>query len=201
MRALQLKYAPTAYRADLETWRIIIELNLVRFVTFLLSLLEEGDSSNYGSGSPHSPSDVEAGPIAPSGNKLVPLRELTDDLRRLRVRLSPLKGIEQSLGRFISPANSRDFGTDLGVSPTARAFEEVNARYHSRWGTCFHHDGGARDHGHEEVQNARRFIEACSEDVKTLCNHPAVRTSFLEQNVVLESKSQLCVVGSPLSLF
>ena len=176
---------------------MIIDLNLVRSVTFLLSLLGEGDSSSGSNSSPRGPSDAEPGPTAPSGSKLVPLQHLTDDLRRLRVSLSPLKRIEQSLSRFISPDNPRS-----GSLPTERAFE-VSVRSGSRWKMLFRRNGGgggtssAVNHGQEEVQNARRVIEACREDIVALWNHPAVRTSLAEQSVALEFQSGLCV-PSPL---
>jgi len=185
LRNFQLKYAPSAFNAEADAWRTIIDLNLVRSVTFLLSLLGEGDS---GSSLPRSPSDAEVGPTAQSGSKLVPLQHLTDDLRRLRVSLSPLKRIEQSLSRFISPDNPRSASL-----PTERAFE-VSVRSGSRWKTLFRRHGGGStsgvaNHGHEEVQNARSVIEACREDIVALWNHPAVRTSLAEQSVALEFQS------------
>jgi hypothetical protein len=189
LRNFQLKYAPATFNAESEAWRTIIDLNLVRSVAFLLSLLEEGDS---GSRSPRGPNDVETGPTAPSGSKLVPLQHMTDDLRRLRVSLSPLKRIEQSLARLISPDNPRS-----GFLPTERAFE-VSVRSGSRWKTLFHRSGGgtpgAGNHRKEEVQNARSVIEACREDIVALWNHQAVRASLREQSVTLEFQSGLCVV-------
>lgn len=192
LRNFQLKYAPAAFNAESEAWRTIIDLNLVRSVIFLLSLLEEGDGSNGGGGSPRSPSDLEVGPAVPSGSKLVPLQHLTDDLRRLRMSLSPLKRIEQSLARFISPDNPRQMGAGSGSLPTERAFE-VSVRSGSRWKSLFRRGGGggtpAGNHRHEEVQTARSVIEACREDIVALWNHPAVRASLTEQSVALEFQS------------
>ncbi|KAH9039585.1 G-alpha-domain-containing protein [Lactarius pseudohatsudake] len=196
LRNFQLKYAPAAFNAESEAWRTIIDLNLVRSVTFLLSLLEEGESSNGGSGS-RSPRDTDVGSTAPSGSgtKLMPLQHLSDDLRRLRVSLSPLGRIEQSLARFISPDNPRQAGAGSGSLPTERAFE-VSVRSGSRWKTLFRRGGGGSNstsgpsnHGHEEVQNARSVIEACREDIVALWNHPAVRASLAEQSVALEFQS------------
>lgn len=200
MRNFQLKYAPAAFNAESEAWRTIIDLNLVRSVAFLLSLLEV-EEGNSGSHSPRS-SDGETSPTipAPSGSKLVPLQHMTDDLRRLRVSLSPLKRIEQSLARFISPDNPRS-----GSLPTERAFE-VSVRSGSRWKALFRRNGGngtsgAGNQGREEVQNARSVIEACREDIVALWNHPAVRTSLREQSVALEFQSGLCVPIPRLPLF
>ena len=162
-------------------------------------------------------------PTSPSGTKIKPLRRLTDDLRRLRVSLSPLRNIEECLERFISPdhyprrvgrvaSSSNNNGTRSGGSstappPTERAFE-VSVRSGSRWKTLFKGSGGsngsaiskARSQEYEEVQNARRVIEACREDIVTLWNHPEVRAGLADQSVSLEFQSGLCVASEP-SLF
>jgi hypothetical protein len=148
----------------------------------------------------------------------MPLQRLTDDLRRLRVSLSPLRNIEESLARFISPehyprrvgcvgggggSSSTSTSTTSAALPTERAFE-VSVRSGSRWKTLFKgsgSDNGAmskvRHQEYEEVQNARRVIEACREDIVALWNHPAVRASLADQSVSLEFQSGLCVASEP----
>lgn len=150
----------------------------------------------------------------------MPLRRLTDDLRRLRVSLSPLRSIEECLARFISPEHyprhlsragsssnkgNRSGGSPTEALPTERAFE-VSVRSGSRWKTLFKGSGGgggggamskARSQDYEEVQNARHVIEACREDIVTLWNHPAVRASLADQSVALEFQSGLCVASEP----
>jgi len=240
LRNFQLKYAPTTFHAEADAWRAIIDLNLVRSVTFLLRLLDEdgaaasaaktsapvaGSSSSSGrsgsgvagfgvgfAGADDDDGEDGARPLSPSGPKLVPLRRLTDDLRRLRVGLSPLRNIEESLARIISPDAPRHLGGGSnggagagGMSsrsaalPTERAFE-VSVRSGSRWKSLFKGGGGpgaaalsskAGGRGYEELLNARRVIEACREDIVALWNHPAVRASLAEQRVALEFQSGL----------
>jgi hypothetical protein len=244
LRNFQLKYAPTTFHAEAEAWRAIIDLNLVRSVTFLLRLLDEdsaasaaaadigapiaGSSSGFGSsgvgvgGASSSKSnnsfgvgfaggsdddDDDTRPLSPSGIKLVPLQRLTDDLRRLRMSLSPLRSIEESLVRIISPDAPRNTagGSDVGGRSTAllteRAFE-VRVRCGSRLKALFKGGIGASGaatvsksnvRGYEELLNARRVIEACREDIVALWNHPAVRASLAEQSVALEFQSGLYV--------
>lgn len=55
----------------------------------------------------------------------------------------------------------------------------------------------AKSQEFEEVQNARRVIEACREDIVTLWNHPAVRAGLADQSVSLEFQSGLCVASEP----
>jgi len=148
----------------------------------------------------------------------MPLRRLTDDLRRLRVSLSPLRSIEECLARFISPeqyprrvgcagSGSNNNNNRNGGSPPERAFE-VRVRSGSRWKTLFKGSGGgggamskARSQEYEEVQNARRVIEACREDMVALWNHPAVRASLADQSVSLELQSGLCVASDLFFFF
>ena len=191
----------------------------MRSVIFLLGLLEEGSggasSSSSGSGSngnsvgggaPNSPGGASGGgsggvgdtrPVSPSGSKLVPLSRLTDDLRRLRVGLSPLRSIEQSLVRVISNDNPRQVGAGSAALPSERAFE-VSVRSGSRWKSFFRgSDAGAlskaSSQGYEDLRNARRVIEACREDIVALWNHPAVQGGLTQQCVSLEFQSGLCV--------
>ena len=144
----------------------------------------------------------------------MPLRRLTDDLRRLRVSLSPLRNIEECLARFISPehyprrvtcvGSSSNNNGSSAVPPTERAFE-VSVRSGSRWKTLFKGSGSAmskaRHQEFEEAQNARRVIEACREDIVALWNHPAVRAGLADQSVSLEFQSGLCVASEPFFLY
>jgi hypothetical protein len=152
--------------------------------------------------------DEDARPLSPSGTKLVPLQRLTDDLRRLRVSLSPLRSIEESLVRIISPDAPRYLGGGGAggggrstALPTERAFE-VGVRSGSRWKALFKGGAGAAGaaamskmsaRGYEELSDARRVIEACREDIVALWNHPAVRANLAEQSVALEFQSGLYV--------
>jgi guanine nucleotide-binding protein subunit alpha len=218
LRNFQLKYAPTAFHAEAAAWRAVIDLNLVRSVTFLLNLLEESspittastaDAGN-GSGIGSSSGGADTRPTSPSSAQIMPLRRLTDDLRRLRVSLSPLRSIEESLARFISPEQYPRRVGSLGANspsaglPTERAFE-VSVRSGSRWKTLFKGSGGGlskmKSQEFEEVQNARRVIEACREDIVALWNHPSVRASLADQSVSLEFQSGLCVSSGPPLFF
>jgi hypothetical protein len=180
-------------------------------VTFLLRLLEEGGgggggggSSSVGGGAASSSGDAggnggDTGAINPSGVTLIPLPRLTDDLRRLRVKLSPLRSIEHSLVRVISRDSPQQVGAGTVALPSERAFE-VSVRSDSRWKSIFRRNASAdpasskaSSQWYEELQNARRVIEACREDIIALWNHPAIQAGLAEQSVSLEFQSGLCV--------
>jgi len=199
LRNFRLKYAPTDFHAEEAAWRAVIDLNLVRSVTFILNVLEESSPAAADAGS-----GMDTRPTSPSGTNSMPVLQLTDDLRRLRVRLSPLRSIEEPLARFVSPEHSA--GSSSAARPTERAFE-VSTRSGSRWKTLSEGPGGgrrratskARSQEFEKVQNnARRVIEACRENIVALWNHPAVRASLADQSVPLEFHSGLCVTSGVL---
>ncbi len=218
LRNFQLKFAPAAFHAEAEAWRAVIDLNLVRSVTFLLNLLEESSptstcaNTSTADAAGSSSGDADIRPTSPSGTKIMPLRRLTDDLRRLRVSLSPLRSIEECLARFISPEHYPRHVSYVGSSsntsskkssvtlPTERAFE-VRVRSGSRWKTLFKGSGSAmskaRSQEYAEVQNARRVIEGCRDNIVALWNHPAVRASLADQSISLEFQSGLCVASEP----
>jgi hypothetical protein len=106
------------------------------------------------------------------------------------------------VGSSSNNKGSRSGGSPTTALPTERAFE-VSVRSGSRWKTLFKGSPGggngamtkARSQEFEEVQNARRVIEACREDIVTLWNHPAVRASLADQSVSLEFQSGLCVAS------
>lgn len=176
LRNFQLKFTPQQFHIESAAWRAVIDLNFVRSVTFLLSLLHDGSN-----------------PPMPSDGRLLPVVELSDDLRRLRVRLSPLRNIEEHLARFLSP----DDPDHAAASPSflsERAFE-VNVRSGSKWKALFNQNSAISTkvemQGYEELKNARRVIEACKDDIVALWNNPAIRASLTDQSVSLEFQSGL----------
>ncbi|KAI0321417.1 G-alpha-domain-containing protein [Amylostereum chailletii] len=162
LRNFQLKFTPAAFHAEAEAWRAVIDLNLVRSVTFILNVLNEG---------------LENGVT------------LSDQLRRLRVSLGPLRSVEEQLAKFLSP----DDPAARVSQPGLRGFE-VNVRSGSRWKSLFNRNAMATTsrsyiHGYEEVLNARRVIEACREDMLALWTDPIVRSALDKQSVSLQFRS------------
>jgi hypothetical protein len=165
LRNFQLKFTPDAFAAESEAWRAVIDLNLVRSVTYILDVL----------GAPGS-------------------AQMPDELRRLRVALSPLRSVETALARFIAN-DERSNGSKESSGP--RLFD-VRVGSGSRWKTLFKRNAFAhtsREYvaGYDEVLNARRVIEACKDELMALWAHPVVRENLEEQSVSLQFQSGLYV--------
>ena len=119
---------------------------------------------------------------------------LPEELRRLRVALSPLRSVEEALARFLA---SDDHGMSAGRPADSRVVD-VKVRG-SRWKALLRRGGPANPsrqytQGYEEVLNARRVIEACRDDMIALWSHPDVKASLAGQSVSLQFQSGLCVV-------
>ncbi|KAA1473061.1 G-alpha-domain-containing protein [Dentipellis sp. KUC8613] len=191
LRNFQLQFTPTAFKAEVAAWRVVIDLNLVRSVTYILNILVEPSAS------PSSPSQYA--PHSDDEERLTPLEEVSPELRRLRISLSPLRGVEEVLRRFLSAEEHGGGGGGSVPHLKDRAFE-VSVRSGSKWKSLFGKGGnahgagpgaarGGRGQGQEELENARRVIEACREDMMALWAHPTVRQSLTAQRVSLEFHS------------
>lgn len=79
MKNIQLCFTPQAFRAERDAWRIVIHLNVCRAVAALLAALGADDPAAPDRRAPGASPGPGPGPA--------------DELRRLRMRLSPLRDI------------------------------------------------------------------------------------------------------------
>jgi len=169
LRNFQLQFTPQAFHAEAEAWRAVIHLNLLRSVTLILNLLV-GDRTHA------------------DGQQTPPV-VLDDELRRLRMRLLPLRSVEEALARFLS---GEDLIAGRGRQGVLERTLEVPVRSGSMWKTIFSRQSS--EHGtqqHAELDNARRVIEACREDMVALWANATVHAHLREQSVSFEFQSGL----------
>jgi len=111
LKNFQLLFAPKSFYAEVEAWKAVIHLNLVRSVNFILDLLED----------PRSPStEHRRSPSATASRE-----RSSNDLRFLKMRLAPLRQVEQMLSR-------RLFEVPICECVTGRR-REVPANYAHAW--------------------------------------------------------------------
>lgn len=99
------------------------------------------------------------------------------------MRLSPLRGIAKTLEARIAAAAE----TPSGASTQGGAAVRAGAGWKMSLlrGKAATGKAAAVD----EVENARRILEACVQDVCALWRHPAVHEALRERRVVLEDES------------
>lgn len=172
LKNFQIHFAPKAFGAEAESWRPIIQLNLVRSVNFILNFLTTGTP---GRSEPSSPSKL-----------------LSGELCRLALSLAPLREIEMSLVESIPGSVS----STLSRSPTynpAKA-SEVAVTSGLGWKTFLtrlrsgEEEAGAQRREKENDGNTR-ILMACAEDMRRLWNEPFVQNSLEEQGISLRDQS------------
>lgn len=85
LKNFQLRFAPKAFHAEIDAWRAVIQLNLVRSVNVVVGLLARG------------PNKIAT--IAISVSPDYPRPKV--DLRWLKMRLAPLRQVELILNRVL----------------------------------------------------------------------------------------------------
>ncbi|GBE87528.1 G-protein alpha subunit [Sparassis crispa] len=170
LKNFQLHFAPKAFQAETEAWRAVIHLNLVRSVNFILDLLRGGTSSG--------------------SNRFSPPASL-DDLRPLRMRLSPLRQVEIILVKRLSVDNtSRDAaGIDDSTPWYYGRASEVSIRSGSGWKALLcRHRQQLNSHA-DELVSARQVLDACRDDIVTLWSNPTVHAGLRGEGVCLQEQS------------
>ncbi|KAF7374431.1 hypothetical protein MSAN_00327200 [Mycena sanguinolenta] len=175
LKNLQLRFAPKAFQAEAESWRPIIQLNLVRSVNFVLGLLEIPHPSTY---------NGDAQPTSPDG-------ALSGQLRRLSISLAPLRQVEETLFNHIAGSRPPEDSRERDRYHPAKA-PEISLRSGSGWAFLrFRRESSSipdRKEQAEELQT-RRILSACARDIMTLWAAPEVQQGLKDREIVLQEQS------------
>ncbi|KAA1473649.1 G-alpha-domain-containing protein [Dentipellis sp. KUC8613] len=199
LKNFQLMASPKAFKTERIVWRAVIQLNVVRSIHLVLDTLADLHAQQLGrpSSSP-----------APAG----PLPELTPEHLRLKMRLSPLLQVEETLVRKLSArglGSERDrevsvsgsgwkgrFGRIMGGVEAARSSVEsarthsrtpsLRSRAQSRAGVEGEDDSGI---DWDDPEDPGRVIHACGEDMMKLWADPVIRRALEMQKMRLQEMS------------
>ncbi|KAK2459334.1 hypothetical protein APHAL10511_008648 [Amanita phalloides] len=175
LKDFQLLYEPKVFRAERASWRAIIQLNVVRSILLILEAVDHAAS--------HDP-------------KCLPL---SPDLLRLRMRLTPLRQVEETLLRRLSIAGSGQMDRmQLSYTERGRAFlKEISVSVNAavRWKDAM--TRGKRDWDRESFNSEEAIdwddpsdpgviLHACAEDMMRIWNDAFVRNLLAKQCLRLE---------------
>lgn len=177
-----------SFEAEAAAWRPVIHLNLVRSVNFILDSLAIFHPAS-------SSSSTSSRPLSPA---------LNDDLRRLSMRLAPLRQVEETLTKRL--CGSTPSSPQLNTSPPMPRYNqdrasEVSVRSGSGWKKLnrFRRPSNSTvtvpmtaSDGVEDLK-ALRIISACRDDMVSLWADQAVQSVLSNQDVLLEDQSGLLV--------
>ncbi|EPQ53559.1 G-alpha-domain-containing protein [Gloeophyllum trabeum ATCC 11539] len=189
LKNFQLQFTPKAFKAESGAWRAVIHLNLVRSVNFILDLLSPNPRFTH-AGSPAS--------VIISGSDLLgqqqpqyvhtdgpvgPIIEPTPELKQLRMRLSPLKRVEEMLSKRISADDPNPVRKGLNSA------SEVSVRSGSGWKALARLSHRTRPASPDELEDAGRVIEACRDDIIELWADPVVQKGLKSNEIALQEQS------------
>ncbi|KAG8861009.1 hypothetical protein FRB91_011638 [Serendipita sp. 411] len=160
LKNIQLCFAPQSLRQEAYAWRTVIHLNLLRSMQLIMDTLNLANREN----APH----------------------FTDDLRRLLIKLSPLKQAEELLRMRISvPQEEGD--PDLVLSESS----EFSVRSASGWKQAFNKMRGVAP-AREDIRfddGPASIMEACAEDMIAMWSNDASKQILRQRRIRLEESS------------
>lgn len=218
LKNFQLYFAPKAFenevRAPLhpafaseraifvqaEVWRPVVHLNLVRSVNFIITFVNapktRESSRNHDASSSRRPSNAST---------------ISAELRKLCVRLAPLRQVEEDLIAMLSgrPAPSRrsrnkqydELGEDWSVSKP-NVLQEIAFPSGGRWKQTFSlslsrrseessSGSSTRSADSSKDGQTRRILAALGEDITALWKDPTVQTFLQKAEIALEEQPGL----------
>ncbi|PIL27649.1 hypothetical protein GSI_10801 [Ganoderma sinense ZZ0214-1] len=198
LKNFQLYFTPKALRAESDAWRAVIHLNLVHSVNFIIDLLINTAASNAASNSttyhPHGgrprTSVEDDAPVASGLSSHTP--QLSSEIRRYKLSLSPLRQVEKILARQLSTDEA-----ESPSSPSSRFFgrpSEVVVRGGRGWKSLLRRkaqDGTQQQRSTADpaLENARRILDACRGDIVALWRSESVQAGLREEGVVMREQS------------
>lgn len=183
-----MKYAPTAWKAELASWRTVIQLNLIRSIITILDTLqsenavEEDDSY---SPRPSFSSSVESTP-----DSLSP----TQAHQLLALRLSPLRQVEVDLKRRLGAGSTEVDDTDadeMWATPFSPVIPKRSREFGVRGWKALGFGRPQSPKQNSDPDEATKIIASCQEDMKALWGDPVVRRFLERKGVRVEHKAGL----------
>ena len=207
----QITYSPKAWAEERNSWRTVIQLNLVRNINNILDMLAEEMVST----APSKPttatppliadggSDDEDDVDAPSTStaplsSTAPLR-FTDHHALLKLRLTPLRELQRDLEETLGVSLAEDVehplqrGSSARRSPTGRTSQEAFIRSHTSWKSKLRAggegtpDGIARKHRVSRAREAVEILAGCRDDIRAVWADPLVQEMLRRRRFVIES--------------
>ncbi|KAI0795968.1 G-protein alpha subunit [Abortiporus biennis] len=217
LKNFQLAFSPQHFRSEKLAWRTIIQLNLIRSIKQLLDVLQEEWAGIQKTTSPtpagifisiNAPIPVRpASSLAATRSVRFSSSPLTDNHKRIRMRLLPLLAIEEELTKKLFPELSlaMTHGPKEGDN-VAPGFREVCVRAGSGWKNVLNTiisqqqqqngylDGkgrgaayqGMNGNGTSKIDDPTTVLAACKEDIVTLWEDQVVRGILKKRGVRLQ---------------
>ncbi|KAF8067667.1 guanine nucleotide binding protein, alpha subunit [Lyophyllum atratum] len=184
LKNFQIMYEHKAFKAERSSWRAIIQLNVVRSVHLILDAMTRAQ--------------IEAqSPSSSDGSTYQP--ELSQELLKLQMRLSPLLQVEQALIRRLTPVggatNQTLLNPDTSYADRSKSLaREVAIQSGSAWKgavTKLLSGDSARSFSEpttnwNDPNDPGVVLNACAQDISLLWSDPMVKQLLNRQKLRLE---------------
>jgi len=164
LKNFQLMSSPKAFRAELPSWRAVVQLNVVRSVRLIVDTITM--AHQVGEGYP---------PVGPEQLKL-------------KMKLSPLLRMEDALTQKLapnaqhhikgeSPDHVFDSASAVPEAPAVPIRTELTVNSRSTWKSAFKKwtKGGVEEIDFDDPTDPGRVLFACRDDITALWTDPVVR--------------------------
>jgi len=210
LKNFRMKYAHAAWSQERASWRVVVQLNLLRSIIAIIETLQAEMDGDVITSRPLSLLDMNADSLlrnsldttSTEAEAEVASRSfsapLTDKHHTLLTRLGPLRHVEADLQRRLGAAGVADTRSVIGSidanSPIAvqKQSREFGVR---RWkdvldGRTKHSELGCGD---DDDDDATEVIAGCREDMKTLWMDQTVRDISAKREMRLQDSATLSV--------
>ncbi|KAJ4000650.1 guanine nucleotide binding protein, alpha subunit [Lentinula boryana] len=197
LKNFQLINSPKAFKAERASWRAVVQLNVARSIRIIIDAITRAQQAS--SSSPSSP--VAQGS---SDDTSIPDTEnefptLTAEHLKLKMRLSPLLQVEESLWRRLSPSSAVEFEASHLASitnvPHSTRPKEVYVQSSMAWKSTFSRllststrDSVESDTGidFDDPKDPGVILNNCAEDMIKLWHDPTIRELLNASGIRLE---------------
>ncbi|KAH9017575.1 guanine nucleotide binding protein, alpha subunit [Lactarius hengduanensis] len=179
LKNFQMQYARETWLEERSSWRAIIQLNLIRSIVTVLDLL----------------GDALVGPALDSPSALS--MPLTEKHRLLRLRLAPLRGVQQDLQRRLGAAAIEE-SYNPGPGGVLPRPSEFAVRSHDGWRSALERFRARPQEAQESARAAdarvrkaaevTEVVVGCAEDMKALWEDHAVREMLRRKKIRMEEE-------------
>ncbi|EIW56415.1 G-alpha-domain-containing protein [Trametes versicolor FP-101664 SS1] len=193
LKNFQLAYCQDQWEAERASWRMVIQLNLVRGINSILDLLAEEMAG--GAAPTMGDSDVsdDEGPPAPRATGTL---HYSGTHRLLKLRLAPLRTVQHDLEMRIGISAGSDVHDVINSPPgspvlgsTGRKQQEFFVRSATSWKQL--HNRAPSDSTNvkfhdAQVRETADIIAGCAEDMKAIWHDPVIREMLGRKGIRME---------------
>lgn len=180
-----MKYAPDEWERERNSWRSVVQLNIVRSILTILRVIEAALSGE-------APVDSDEDDVSDEDMRF------TDRHQLLRIRLAPLEAVEAELKHRLGagtsplpPVTSHMSATpfELSEAPSnARRKPEFSVR---SWNDVLIAENRAGDASGTTDDSVTATLSGCKQDMKALWNDKAVRSALQRRHIQLNDTAGL----------